>query len=249
MELRTADAGRGAGWLFDGFDYFKRDAGAWIGVSLILIILFVVAHTIVIGVPVLMVLGPVFVGGLMLGCRAADEGKGFTAGSLFSGFSVNAGSLLGLGVVHLVASCIIYAAMAMLLIATIGLAPLVALVQESSGTEAGAIAGTMFGGLLMALLLGAALYVPVFMALWFAPALVVFRNASVMDALGQSFKGCLVNVVPFLLYGIIGLIFSFIASIPLGLGWLILAPMVFASVYIAYKEIFVAAPALEQAQR
>jgi uncharacterized membrane protein len=44
--------------------------------------------------------------------------------------------------------------------------------------------------------------------------------------------------VPFLIYGIIMLVLSILATIPLGLGWLVLGPVAVASVYVAYRDIY-----------
>ncbi|MGH8245222.1 MAG: BPSS1780 family membrane protein, partial [Gammaproteobacteria bacterium] len=101
----------------------------------------------------------------------------------------------------------------------------------------------ILSGILLIILIGIGLYVPVLMGLWFAPAHMVFGNCGVMEAIEKSFKGCVANIIPFLVYGVVGLILSILASIPLMLGWLVLFPMVAASVYIAYKEIFVQAAA------
>jgi uncharacterized membrane protein len=84
------------------------------------------------------------------------------------------------------------------------------------------------------------LSVPLYMALWFSPCLVVFHEAAPMQALAQSFSACLKNVVPFLVYGVVVLVFAFLAAIPLGLGYLILFPVLIASVYTAYRDIFFA---------
>jgi len=59
-----------------------------------------------------------------------------------------------------------------------------------------------------------------------------------LEAMQQSFFGCLKNVLPFLLYGVILFIASVIASIPVLLGWLILGPVLAASVYTAYRDIY-----------
>ena len=53
-----------------------------------------------------------------------------------------------------------------------------------------------------------------------------------------SFIGCLKNVLPFLLYSVIALVASAIASVPFLLGWLVLAPVLFASVYTGYRDIY-----------
>ena len=46
------------------------------------------------------------------------------------------------------------------------------------------------------------------------------------------------NIMPFLVYGIAGFVLSIIASIPLFLGWVIFIPVITASIYISYKDIF-----------
>jgi len=76
------------------------------------------------------------------------------------------------------------------------------------------------------------------MALWFAPALVVLRGLAPMAAVRESFLGCLKNMVPFLIYGIVMLVLGILAAIPLALGWLVLGPVAVASIYVAYRDIY-----------
>src|SRR6185436_6154227 len=90
---------------------------------------------------------------------------------------------------------------------------------------------------LLAVLLILALMLPLFMAIWFAPPLVVFQGLGAIEAMKASFTGCLRNVMPFLLYGVVLLIFGVLASIPMGLGWLVLLPVTAASIYTAYRDI------------
>jgi hypothetical protein len=45
-------------------------------------------------------------------------------------------------------------------------------------------------------------------------------------------------MLPFLLYGIVFFIAAIIASIPLMLGWLVLGPLLAASIYTAYRDIY-----------
>ena len=92
--------------------------------------------------------------------------------------------------------------------------------------------GTLYGLLLLALL------VPLAMAVWFAPALVVFHDLPPVEALKQSFQGCLRNMVPFLVYGIIVLGLGILAAIPAFLGWLVLIPTLIGSTYYSYRDIF-----------
>jgi len=76
------------------------------------------------------------------------------------------------------------------------------------------------------------------MALWFAPALVVFRNVPPLDALRLSATAVLKNTLPFLVYGAIYLVASIVASIPFGLGWIVLLPVSLITAYVSYREVF-----------
>jgi len=76
------------------------------------------------------------------------------------------------------------------------------------------------------------------MAAWFAPALVVFQGEGVIDSMKGSFAGCLKNIVPFLVYGVAFFLLAIVATIPLALGWLVLGPMISASVYTSYRDIY-----------
>jgi uncharacterized membrane protein len=91
---------------------------------------------------------------------------------------------------------------------------------------------------MLGLLVALGLSVPLVMAMWFAPALIVFHDLKPMDALTQSFQGCLKNIVPFLVYGIITFVIGMLASIPAGLGWLIWGPTLIGSIYAGYRDIF-----------
>ena len=79
---------------------------------------------------------------------------------------------------------------------------------------------------------------PLYMALWFAPSLIVFNNLKPLDAMKASFTGCLKNIVPFLFYSIVLLVLCMLAVIPFGLGFLVLGPVIVASIYTGYRDIF-----------
>ena len=104
--------------------------------------------------------------------------------------------------------------------------------QSASGMLAG------FGSAMLALLVGLALFVPITMAFWFAPALVVFEGTPPVDAVKASFAACLRNIMPFLIYGVLGLVASIVASIPFGLGWIVLLPLMLLTIHVSYRDIF-----------
>jgi uncharacterized membrane protein len=93
-------------------------------------------------------------------------------------------------------------------------------------------------GVLLGILAAAALSIPLVMAYWFAPALVALNGYAPFEAMKTSFSACLKNVLPFLVYGLVGLVLAVVATIPLGLGWFVLAPLGMASMYASYRDIF-----------
>ena len=65
-------------------------------------------------------------------------------------------------------------------------------------------------------------------------------DLSAIEAMKRSFRGCLGNILPFLIYGVVAFVLSIIAMIPIFLGLLFLVPTLICSTYIAYREIFLA---------
>ena len=232
---RATETGRGAGWLADGFGYFKRSAGHWILATILLFVISIVVSLIpLLGSLLIYILMTVLMGGLMLGCHAQEQGGEFTVNHLFAGFSQSTGQLVLLGVLYLVGNIIIVILIiAFLFLAGGGMEAFNAL--QSNDPEA--IKG-LFSLIMLAVLVALALYMPLLMAYWFAPALIVLGDVPAISAIKLSFMGCLSNIVPFLIYGIVGIILAIIATIPFMLGWLILMPMIVASIYISFREIY-----------
>ena len=53
-----------------------------------------------------------------------------------------------------------------------------------------------------------------------------------------SFAASTKNIGPFLLWGLIYIIASIVASIPFALGWLVLGPVLMLTMYVSYKDVF-----------
>jgi uncharacterized membrane protein len=202
---------------------------------IILFLIAIVLHFIpILGPLVLYILSPVFFGGLMMGCKAQQNGEELEIMHLFAGFKKNTNALITLGGIYLVGQIIILAVMFIL-----GGSAIISLMKGGE-TDLAAMTAALSGAML-AVLVGLALYVPLAMALWFAPALAIFNDMQPVPALKSSFNACLKNIVPFLIYGIAIFVLALIASIPLFLGFLVLVPVIFASVYISYRDIYTGA--------
>lgn len=223
---RSVDAGRGWDWIAEAFALFKKQPGMWILLVIILTVLCIIP---VIGSIVALLLLPVFGGGFMLGCRALDRDGVLDIAHLFAGFKTNTSSLVLLGVFNLVANMALFS----LFVTIVGTGAIMAILAGDVSA-----AGISILSILLAILVCFSLSVPIYMAAWFAPALVVFDNLAPLAALRASFFACMQNLLPFTLYGIVMLVFGMLAAIPFGLGYLVLGPVVVASIYTGYRDIF-----------
>lgn len=227
---RSVDAGRGWAWIAEGFELFKKEPGLWIGIVLVFFVI-MVALSIVpfLGVIAAYLLLPVFGGGMMLGCQSLQRDGTLEMGHLFAGFKAQAGNLVTVGALAIVGWIIV----ALPVLAIVGFG---AFFGALRGDTAGIAA--IGGSLALGALVGLALSVPIYMALWFAPALVALRGVAPVASLKQSFTGCLRNIVPFLIYGLVVFFLSIPATLLLGLGWLVLGPVLVASIYAGYRDIY-----------
>lgn len=238
-ELRAVGAAHGAAWWGEGWRLFTPAVGVWLLIALVLVALNLAGAFIpVVGSLAMQVLFPVFLGGLMLGCRALDRGNPLTLGHLFGGFGQSTGPLLILGLIYTGLAILILLLVAGVMIGIFGIAILGILTGAADASQAGAAFGSVIVAVLLGVLFFLLLLLPLIMAVWFAPALVILGGMNPGAALMASFRGCLRNVVPFLVYGLIGLALAVVASIPFGLGWFVLGPVTIAAVYASYCDVF-----------
>ncbi|HEX9395481.1 MAG TPA: BPSS1780 family membrane protein [Burkholderiales bacterium] len=225
---RTVAAERGWAWIAEGWNLFKQAPGLWIGMIVVLAVILIVLGIIpVAGAIATIILQPVLGAGLVIASAKLDQGETPQFSDLFAGFQTQFGRLAALGGLYLAGSAVIF--LGFVLIGGAG-----ALSMAHSG-EASPAAVTAF---LLALLVALALLVPLMMAFWFAVPLTLFHDQGALGAIKGSFGGCLRNILPFLVYGVIGMLLAILASVPLGLGWLVLGPVLAASVYTGYKDIY-----------
>ena len=222
-----AAAGRGFAWWSEGWHIFREAPWLWIGIGVALLVINLLIGLIPwVGDLAPSLLFPVFSAGLMLGCRAIDAGEDLRFGHLFAGFQSKLGRLLMIGVFGLLGGFALGA------------------LAVAFGVSAGFFSRMEAGGggvdlvLLSAFLLGLALFVLLCMAMWFAPTLVALHELTAFEAMKLSFRGCLRNWLPLLVSGFAFIMLAILATLPVGLGWLVLMPVLFCSTYAAYRDIF-----------
>lgn len=249
LESRTVTAGRGWAWIVDGMRLFLRKPVTW----LVMLLILFAGMRLVSLVPVLglvaMLLMPVFLAGLMDGCKALDEGRPLEISHLISGFRKNPGQLVTLGGIYLVGNVVIL----MIVVALGGEAIVTVARALAKGTPiTPQIAEQMQAATLTvtkAALIGTAVSLPLLMALWFAPLLTHFHGVKPLPALQSSLIACLKNSLPMCVYGL-ALLAALMVLVPVGLqlghydlGVWLMTPALVPSIYVSYKEIYAAGAA------
>lgn len=229
---RTVDAGRGLGWWQDAWALFMRNPGMWVVFGLIVLVIMVVLSVVpLLGQLAASLLLPVFMGSWMQAARKLQSGGALEVGDLFSAFKTHLNPLLVLGALLVVVALVIG-----VLAGVLGMGALFGVgMGGARGSATGMMAGLGLGMVAVLLMLGIGFLVG--MAMWFAPALVVFDNMAPVEAAKASFAASLKNVVPFLLFGVLYLVAAFVASIPFGLGWVVLVPLVGLCAYVSYQDV------------
>ncbi len=195
-------AGHGWSWIKEAYALFRSKPGTWmLAIVLMYGISFVVGLVPVLGSLVGFVLGPIFIGGLMTGARATDRGGRTRVGMVFDAFSTHGTQLALVGLLYLAGFVVVVLAAALVAMGAgvVSSAGLEALSSNDPEALASAMAPT---ALLLLMLIAMALVIPLVMAYWFAPALVVLEDLGAVEAMKASFQGCWRNIVPFLVYGL-----------------------------------------------
>jgi hypothetical protein len=234
---RTVEPSRGLGWWADAWALFTRNALMWVALGVILAVgLGVVGLVPVLGMVATSLLLPALGGSWMLAARKVEAGGALEVADLFTGFQgERLQPLLVQGALLLAVTVVMFLIAGMLGLGAV-LGMVAGGVHHSSGGVMAAL-GAGFAALTVILVLGLAAT----MALWFAPALVVFRGTPPVEAMRLSAQAVLKNALPFLLYGVIHLVLTIVASIPFALGWILLLPLTLHTVYVSYREVFEAA--------
>ncbi|MBK1702307.1 BPSS1780 family membrane protein [Thiococcus pfennigii] len=226
-------------WIVRGFWHFKRDPWPWIGAVLLLYVLTIAVGLVpLVGGIASTLLGPMFTGGLMIGAQDQERGEPLRLEHLFAGLYERAGQLALIGVIYLVGGLVIALIVGLLMSGSL----FVTAASLPPGTVAGADPGQVLPmitpALLLPLLVAMLLAIPLAMALFLAPPLVAIDGMKAVAAMRLSFRGCLKNILPLLLYGLIATALLVIGSLPLLLGLLVVMPILMASLYAAYRDIY-----------
>lgn len=237
MQAKSVNAGQGLGWFKCGWELFKKDFGTWFIMFLVFIIIAILLSFIpFIGSLALAIITPVLMGGWMYAAAQLEQGSSIELGNLFQGFrdKPRMNKLLILGALYLVAQIGVMIIMFGLLGGTAFMAA-----PENGQVDPEAMREAMFSaGSMIAMLLVFLVAFIIAMGFLYASPLVMLDDMAPMESVKASFAGCLKNILPLLVFGIIYFLLAILAVIPLGLGFLILIPVSFLALFCSYRSIF-----------
>lgn len=240
MEPLRLPARNGWEWIKQGFALFMKAPLLWIVLLFICLVgALAISSVPVVGQPLMSLLMPAILVGLMAGCRALSQGEELELAHLFRGFKKHTAQLVTLGGIALASQYLILG-----LMMAVGGASVVGVLMGNQPDTNPDVMINAFAGTGLAILIGIVLFSLLMMAMQFAPMLVYFRNVPPLHAMRLSLRAFLYNVMPMLLYGVTFMFLAMLASMPVMLGWVVLLPLVFTTLYASYNDIF---PPLKQA--
>lgn len=212
---RRVSAGRGFSWISDGISMLMSQNWPWLGVTAIGMLLIVILSSI----PFVSILSSlpiaILVGGVMIGCHRQAETGRIRVGDLFEGFSKDPVNLLLVGLFYLLGTIVLLIIMAIIFFVFLGGGQLFEAAMAGETMDPQAFAN-LWPKIAIAVLIATGLAVPLVMAYWFAPALVGVAGQPALKAMGASFRGCLINIVPFLIYGLVWLVIGVVVMFLFG---------------------------------
>jgi hypothetical protein len=204
------DARHGMTWLIQAYSLFSRKRLPWILLLLTYYILLkLLLYAPYVGAYAITILKPVFAVGLLAAAWTQERGGTPQLAQLFLGFRANLRSLLPIGIFFVIGvTAAVFAS------SLVDDGKLLDLLSNAGGTmkEEDVAAALADGSLQAGMLFSALLTIPVLIATWWAPALVVFQNAGAGTALAVSFRAAIANFRPLAVY-VLG-VFFYAAALP-----------------------------------
>ena len=199
FRFATYPARQGLVWLVQAFRMFREHKLAWVVLLLGYYLLLLVIRAIpFIGPYAMTVMKPVVSVGLLAAAWSQERGSTPALSQLLQGFRTNLWALLPIGIYYVIGITIAVFGSAL----ADGGKLLDFLAGAGTMTEEQLAAALGDRQLQLGMLFSALLAVPVLIATWWAPALVVFQDARAGSALRASLRAALANWRPLAVYGL-----------------------------------------------
>ncbi len=232
-EAKKLTAGQGSRMVADAWAIYKVSPFKWSFIALALVALIVALNDIPLAGSLFspLIYTPLYAG-LLIGASEIEKGGKLKFSHLFSAVKANGKGIFGLAVVVSILGLIAVALAFSFLGSDLFMA---AYMGKEIDPETFKIdpPNMIIGGII--LFVSMALYT---MLSWFATPLIVLQSKGVFQALAMSFKASLKNWLPLTVYGLIMAFWMIVAVIPVGLGLLIMIPILTITIYTSYRRVF-----------
>lgn len=222
-------AGAGVTWLGQAWELFKASPGMWIAMIIVLFALNMLLQQVpLLGNVAPGLLYPLLSAGLMIGCDALNRGQKLRFNHLFSAFGPRLVPLLVFAVLYFLAYTV---ASAGAMIPFLGVDGYWAFLN---GDPSLVITSQFWLGALLSMIVS----IPIMAAYWLAVPLIALDEIEPVKAIQLSLKGCLANIAPLVILVLLMVALSIATVFTLGLGLLVVIPIMFANMYTSYRAIF-----------
>ena len=234
---RKVKANNGSIWLTQASQLFMQSKAVWTGISAFIMFISII--------PLSAIFMPLIVGGLMIGCSQISPSTPIKFDHLFSGLKNNSRELIILSIIY-GALAIIASLVTHYLTLSLGYDMSKLIPSDLNTQNPNDVMNWMQSidqqkfliTFLLNLLILLALMIPIFMAFWFAPALIVDRKMKSLDALSLSFKACKENTMAFFIYGLVAFGYLMAFFFFIGLSLIIVPPLSFIAFILGYLAAF-----------
>ncbi|MDE2121140.1 MAG: hypothetical protein KGJ64_10640 [Betaproteobacteria bacterium] len=263
LHFRHVPASRGVAWWGEGWRNFLRAPWVWLGLSLLLLLLTMLLHMFPLGgvlvqwlnLP-LFALGAVFASVLQRRWRyqsgitppgqttEADNEGAFGESSRRWGSRLGPLMLASLLVLLLITAAVVLLMVVLGVVFGVGLLDPQAIEHMFQGSPGEMMAGM---GMRIGMMLGLALLVLLLLFVasalfWFVGTLVALGGLGPWHAVRLSARAGLRNLGALVVFSLLLVPFGILAMIPMGLGLLVLLPVLSGASYASFDDVFGAAP-------
>ena len=246
-ESRRLAASAGAAWIGQAWGLFTRRWGVWVGMSFVMLLITTVVSMLPLVGFLSNFLTLFFAGGMMLAAAALAENDDLEFVYLFGGFQHKFKELFILTLLYfLVLLLVVFVFVVVMYLTGTN-------ISDWDSEQPSVAAMAMYGWIILA---GFAVLVPVSMMMWFATVLTVLDDVTPWQAMKMSFQGCVRNILPFIVYGLVWLGLSLVIGL-LAMGlvmlfdwvWLplvvmsalmvlVVTPWTMLTVYTSYRAVW-----------
>lgn len=238
MEPVKVDAGNAITWFSEGWQIFKSNPGVWVVMTILLMIASVVLNLIpLLGSLALMLVTPALAGGLYFAANETLHDQPVEIAHLFVGLTDDEyrTPLLVLGAIFVGISIGAFFLLMLLAGGTIGFSLFTGGMAHHNNMAA---MGAFGAGMIVSMLIGMLVALTLASLMIYAIPLVLFDDIKPGEALKNSVKACLGNMLPLLVFSVIYFVLSILAMIPFGLGFFVLMPVTTAALMVSFRDIY-----------